>query len=40
MPTTTVATATMKVAQVPGPGADFQIVEREIPKPGDRKSVV
>jgi D-arabinose 1-dehydrogenase-like Zn-dependent alcohol dehydrogenase len=34
MPTTTVATATMKVAQVPGPGADFQIVEREIPKPG------
>lgn len=26
--------ATMKVAQVPDPGADFQIVEREIPKPG------
>ena len=26
-------TATMKVAQVPTPGADFQIVEREIPKP-------
>ncbi len=26
--------ATMKVAQVPGPGQDFQIVEREIPKPG------
>jgi len=24
----------MKVAQVPGPGADFQIVEREIPEPG------
>ncbi|HUK17815.1 MAG TPA: alcohol dehydrogenase [Bryobacteraceae bacterium] len=24
----------MKVAQVSGPGADFQIVEREIPKPG------
>jgi len=24
----------MKVAQVPKPGADFQIVEREIPKPG------
>ncbi|MFZ0311606.1 MAG: alcohol dehydrogenase [Candidatus Korobacteraceae bacterium] len=25
--------ATMKAAQVPSPGADFQIVEREIPKP-------
>ena len=25
---------TMKVAQVPAPGADFQIVEREIPEPG------
>ena len=25
---------TMKVAQVPSPGADFQIVEREIPGPG------
>jgi D-arabinose 1-dehydrogenase-like Zn-dependent alcohol dehydrogenase len=24
----------MKAAQVPGPGADFQIVEREIPEPG------
>src|ERR1700675_4515072 len=24
----------MKVAQVPSPGADFQIVEREIPEPG------
>lgn len=24
----------MKVAQIPKPGADFQIVEREIPKPG------
>jgi D-arabinose 1-dehydrogenase-like Zn-dependent alcohol dehydrogenase len=31
---TTVAIATMKVAQVPSPGADFQIVERELPKPG------
>ncbi len=31
MPAT--AVATMKVAQVPGPGADFQIVEREIPEP-------
>lgn len=33
MATTKVATATMKVAQVPKPGADFQIVEREIPAP-------
>jgi len=30
---TAVATATMKVAQVSSPGADFQIVEREIPEP-------
>ncbi len=29
-----VKVATMKVVQVPKPGADFQIVEREIPKPG------
>src|SRR5918997_6939118 len=29
-----VAVAPMKVAQVPAPGADFQIVEREIPEPG------
>jgi D-arabinose 1-dehydrogenase-like Zn-dependent alcohol dehydrogenase len=34
MATTTAAVATMKVVQVPKPGADFQIVEREIPKPG------
>jgi D-arabinose 1-dehydrogenase-like Zn-dependent alcohol dehydrogenase len=33
MATTKVATAPMKVAQVPEPGADFQIVEREIPAP-------
>ena len=32
MPTT--AVAVMTVAQVSGPGADFQIVEREIPEPG------
>jgi D-arabinose 1-dehydrogenase-like Zn-dependent alcohol dehydrogenase len=32
--TTTVAVATMKVAQVSGPGKDFEIVERQIPKPG------
>ena len=31
---TAVAVTTMKVAQVPKPGADFQIVEREIPAPG------
>ena len=29
-----VAVATMKVAQVPNPGGDFKIVEREIPEPG------
>jgi D-arabinose 1-dehydrogenase-like Zn-dependent alcohol dehydrogenase len=34
MATATVAIATMKVAQVSNPGGDFQIVEREIPKPG------
>ena len=34
MATTRVAIAPMKVAQVPKPGADFEIVEREIPKPG------
>jgi D-arabinose 1-dehydrogenase-like Zn-dependent alcohol dehydrogenase len=34
MATTTVAVATMKVAQVPHPGGDFEIVEREIPEPG------
>jgi D-arabinose 1-dehydrogenase-like Zn-dependent alcohol dehydrogenase len=34
MATTETAVAPMKVAQVPAPGAEFQIVEREIPKPG------
>src|SRR6185436_4238149 len=34
MAKTKVAAAPMKVAQVPKPGADFQIVEREIPEPG------
>ena len=34
MPTMKPATASMKVAQIPSPGADFQIVVREIPKPG------
>jgi D-arabinose 1-dehydrogenase-like Zn-dependent alcohol dehydrogenase len=34
MATTRVAVASMKSAQIPKPGADFQIVDREIPKPG------
>src|ERR671912_75157 len=34
MTKTAVAAAPMKVAQVPAPGADFQVVEREIPEPG------
>lgn len=34
MATTKVGIAPMKVAQVPRAGADFQIVEREVPKPG------
>jgi D-arabinose 1-dehydrogenase-like Zn-dependent alcohol dehydrogenase len=34
MATTRVAIAPMTVAQVPKAGADFQIVEREIPEPG------
>jgi D-arabinose 1-dehydrogenase-like Zn-dependent alcohol dehydrogenase len=34
MATTKVAIAPMKVAQIPAPGADFQIVECEIPDPG------
>jgi len=33
METTKIATAPMKVAQISNPGADFQIVEREIPAP-------
>jgi D-arabinose 1-dehydrogenase-like Zn-dependent alcohol dehydrogenase len=34
MATSKVGIAPMKAVQVPKPGADFQIVEREIPKPG------
>ena len=34
MANTAIAVGTMKVAQVSNPGADFRIVEREIPKPG------
>ncbi len=33
MATTQVAVVPMKAAQVPKPGADFEIVEREVPKP-------
>ena len=33
MATTAIAVGTMKVAQVSHPGANFQIVEREIPQP-------
>ena len=34
MATTKVGVSPMKAVQVPKPGADFEIVEREIPKPG------
>jgi D-arabinose 1-dehydrogenase-like Zn-dependent alcohol dehydrogenase len=34
MATPKVAVRPMKVAQVPKPGADFQIVDREVPQPG------
>jgi D-arabinose 1-dehydrogenase-like Zn-dependent alcohol dehydrogenase len=34
MATTKIAIAPMKAAQVPKPGAEFEIVEREIPTPG------
>ena len=37
MATTKVGLAPMKVAQVPRPGGDFEIVEREVPKPGPRE---
>jgi D-arabinose 1-dehydrogenase-like Zn-dependent alcohol dehydrogenase len=33
MATTTAAVATMKVAAISKPGADFEVIEREIPKP-------
>ena len=33
MTTASVALSSMKVAQIPRPGAEYQIVEREIPKP-------
>jgi len=34
MAATSIATKTMKVAQIAGPGAGFKVVEREIPEPG------
>ena len=34
MATTSAAVAPMQVAQIPKPGADFQLIERGIPKPG------
>jgi D-arabinose 1-dehydrogenase-like Zn-dependent alcohol dehydrogenase len=37
MSTTRVATSPMKVAQIPKPGGDFEIVEREVPNPGARE---
>jgi D-arabinose 1-dehydrogenase-like Zn-dependent alcohol dehydrogenase len=37
MATTRVGIAPMKAAQIPKPGADFQVVEREVPKPGPRE---
>jgi D-arabinose 1-dehydrogenase-like Zn-dependent alcohol dehydrogenase len=29
--------APMKVVQVPKPGADFEVVEREVPRPGEQQ---
>ena len=40
MATKTIAVATMKIAEIAGPGADFQIVEREIPEPGVREVLI
>ena len=37
MSTTKIAVTPMKVAQISSPGGDFQIVEREIPKPGPQE---
>ena len=37
MATMSTEIAPMKMAQIPKPGGDFQIVEREIPKPGARE---
>jgi len=37
MASMSVATALMKVAQINQPGGEFEIVEREAPKPGARQ---
>jgi len=34
MATTRIAMSTVKAAQISKPGAEFELVEREIPKPG------
>jgi D-arabinose 1-dehydrogenase-like Zn-dependent alcohol dehydrogenase len=34
MAATSIAVRTMKAAQIAGPGAEFQLVEREVPEPG------
>ena len=40
MATTKFAIAPMKAAQIPKAGGDFEIVEREIPKPGVREVLI
>src|SRR5579864_1747072 len=40
MATTRVVAATMKVAQINKPGGEFEVVEREIPKPGAREVLI
>jgi D-arabinose 1-dehydrogenase-like Zn-dependent alcohol dehydrogenase len=35
MPGAKAVAAPMQVAQIPAAGADFQIVDRELPRPGD-----
>jgi D-arabinose 1-dehydrogenase-like Zn-dependent alcohol dehydrogenase len=37
MSTKTIAIATMKTVEIPAPGADFRVVEREIPSPAQRE---
>lgn len=38
MPGAKAVAAPMRAAQIPKPGADFQIVERQVPKPGPREA--
>src|SRR5215813_10803728 len=40
MATPTIGVTTMKMAAIPEPGGDFQIVEREIPAPGAREVLI